>query len=202
MSVPSGAEAASRTRRYRCIAFVGACLVLAHALPAPAVMISSTSFDGLVGSAGRIFRGRCTGVQSGTVEVAGARLPATTYTFEVTDQLKGAAAATITFRQVGLPDGGARDLGRLARLPVYSTGVEYVLFLLPDSAAGLTSPAGAAQGAFLVSGERVWAAPGVQLPIALQAVVSGAAPSAEPGAAGTTVPYVEFRRAVLERVSP
>jgi hypothetical protein len=187
-------------QRYGRGVLLGICLALTSAATAPAAMISSTSLDGLVGSAGRIFRGRCTGVESGTVDVAGGRLPATTYTFEVTEQLKGAAATTITFRQVGVPGGGARDLGRLARLPVYSTGVEYVLFLLPDSSAGLTSPAGAAQGAFVVSGESVWAAPGVELPIALQELVSGRLRSTEAGAAGTTVPYADFRRAVLERV--
>ena len=38
---------------------------------------------------------------------------------------------------------------------MYTPGVEYVLFLLPEGTLGLTSPAGAGDGAFLIRGERV-----------------------------------------------
>src|SRR5262245_65586538 len=73
-------------------------------------------------SAERVFRGHCTAVTVGTVDVAGARLPATTYTFHVDEHLKGRKVRTVTFRQLGTPDGGPRDLGRLAELPAYAAG--------------------------------------------------------------------------------
>src|SRR5262245_41555356 len=104
----------------------------------------------LTASAARVFRGECVAAGAGTVDVAGARLPPTTYTFRVREHLKGRPHATITFRQLGAPGGGPRDLGRLADLPTYAPGSEYVLFLLPASRVGLTSPAGAAEGALLV----------------------------------------------------
>jgi hypothetical protein len=69
------------------------------------------------------------------------------------ETLKGAAAATLRFRQVGRPEGGRGDLGELVGLPVYRPGSEYVLFLLPESRAHLTSPVSAAGGAFLVRGD-------------------------------------------------
>jgi len=113
-------------------------------------MGAPTSVARMTASAARVFRGRCTGVAVGTIEVAGARVPVTTYTFRVDEHLKGSRRSTITFRQLGAPDGGPRDLGHLAELPAYAPGTEYVLFLLPPSAVGLTSPAGAAEGAFVI----------------------------------------------------
>lgn len=113
-----------------------------------------STVDDLTSSASRIFRGICERVDTSSVAVAGARLPMTTYTFRVSERLKGSGGARLTFHQIGTPSGGPSDLGTLAGLPVYSVGHEYLLFLLPECRAGLTSPAGAAQGAFEILGER------------------------------------------------
>ena len=106
--------------------------------------------ESFASASARVFRGRCLAAEPAEVAVAGGRVPVTVYTFEVLEGLKGPLASTVTFRQVGHPEGGPRDLGRLAGLPVYRPGAEYVLFLLPESRAGLTSPAGAAEAALVV----------------------------------------------------
>jgi len=117
---------------------------------------ASTVSD-LTSSAARIFRGICERVEVGSVTVAGARLPMTTYTFRVSEGFKGSIGTTLTFRQIGVPGGGPMDLGQRAGLPVYSAGGDYLLFLLPESRVGLTSPAGAAQGAFEILADQALA---------------------------------------------
>ena len=103
-------------------------------------------------AAGRVVHARCVSAEVVVVEVAGARVAATEYTFAVHETLKGEPTSTLHFRQVGKPEGGPRDLGQLVGLPVYQPGGEYVLFLLPASRSGLTSPAGAGEAAFRVQG--------------------------------------------------
>jgi len=115
----------------------------------------------LADSAERIFRGSCLEAQDETLELAGGRIAVTRYTFTASEHLKGeASTSTVTFLQVGSTSGGALDLGRLAGLPVYRPGVEYVLFLLPESSAGLTSPSGAGEGAFVITGGSLQVIPG------------------------------------------
>ena len=141
-------------------------------------------------SAAHVFRGRCVSGVAGTGDVAGARLAITTYTFHASEHLKGRGRETVVFRQIGTPDGGPRDLGRLVGLPTYAPGIEYVLFLLPESGARVTSPAGAGDGAFVVSGESVRG---------VHADVFTVAPRAAGGSDATavdTMSYDELRRAV------
>lgn len=152
----------------------------------------------LTASAARVFRGQCTGVQVGSVEVAGGRLPATTYTFRVREHLKGRRRATVTFRQLGAPDGGPRDLGRLADLPTYVPGAEYVLFLLPASRVGLTSPAGAAEGALLVRDGEVRNVRGTAAEAPAVARTHGRPPLRDL----TGSSYEELRRAVRAAAGP
>lgn len=129
-----------------------ACLSLATA--AIAGTRPSATVGDFTSSAAIVFRGICERADAGTVEVAGARLPVTIYTFRVSERFKGHAGQTLTFRQIGSLGGGTADLGRIAGLPSYVPGRDYILFLLPESRVGLTSPAGAAQGAFEVAGDR------------------------------------------------
>jgi hypothetical protein len=170
------------------------CVVGAHAWA-----ILPTTLGDLTASAGRIFWGQCVAAKAETLQVAGAHIPVIIYTFRVSEYLKGAGPNTITFRQVGTREGGPRDLGRLAGLPVYVPGTEYVLFLLPESSAGLTSPAGAGQGAFVVSDGQVRGVhrgvgvPGPSAPI--DPGSQAAPPKAE------TMSYEELRRAVLDHLS-
>lgn len=120
-----------------------------------AATVATVTLDDMTHSAGRIFRGVCVSAETGATVVAGARILSTTYTFEIRESLKGNGGRTVTFRQVGTPQGGPADLGRAAGLPVYAPGFEYVIFLLPESRARLTSPAGAGLGALPVAGEDV-----------------------------------------------
>lgn len=167
-----------------------------------AAMVIPATLETLARSSARIFRGHCVKAETGTVEIAGGRIAVTTYTFEVADNLKGVAGGTVSFRQVGSAAGGRRDLGALAGLPVYAPAAEYILFLLPESSVGLTSPAGAEQGAFVIRGERVHAASGASLaPARVQQLGRGLALEAGTFADGG-LPYDTFRRAVLEYVQP
>ena len=142
--------------RFRSL-WIGA-LLLACASAVLAQDVEGFVVQSFAQSAARIFRGRCVEAEPVSVRVPGGVIAATRYTFEVGEGLKGVAKARRTsFVQVGRPSGGANDLGQLAGLPTYAPGSEYVLFLLPESRIGLTSPAGSAEGAFLVAGDRmVW----------------------------------------------
>lgn len=157
-----------------------------------------TTVAALTTSAARVFRGHCMTAQVGTIDIAGARIPATTYTFRVSEHLKGTRRRTITFRQAGVPDGGARDLGRLVGLPAYAPGTEYVLFLLPPSGVGLTSPAGAAEGAFVVRDGRVQ---GLRR-TGIAPVPAAAARARAKAPAVQSRSYEELRRAVLDALAP
>lgn len=150
----------------------------------------------LAQSAARVFRGHCARARTSTIVVGGARLAATTYTFAVREHLKGSRRRRVTFRQVGAPGGGPRDLGGLVGLPTYVPGTEYVLFLLPRGSAGLTSPAGAAEGAFVVREGNVRALRGGRVAGA-GAGLRTASPSAE-SSAPETLSYEALRRAVRE----
>ncbi|MEM7479575.1 MAG: hypothetical protein AAF481_00255 [Acidobacteriota bacterium] len=174
------------------------------AAPAPEDLAASETIVSYTRAAGQVFRGRCIEVRDTTVELGGGRLPATAYVFAVIDGLKGVSGERVEFRQIGRRDGGPQDLGRRVGLPVYRLGEEYVLFLLPHSSAGLTSPAGAAEGVFALEGELLqpvatghglrWKGVGE----AADAVRRGSvyAPAASiPGAAG--LDYAGLRRIVL-----
>jgi hypothetical protein len=170
---------------------LGVCVTaLAFAVPVESRTQSAATIASMTAGAARVFRGRCVGIQAGSVALAGARVPVTTYTFRIGEHLKGARTRTVRFRQLGASGGGARDLGRLAGLPAYAVGGEYVLFLLPPSRAGLTSPAGAAEGAFVVRGDqvrRLVAMPGARSAARSRASSADAAISS----------YQELRHAVL-----
>lgn len=139
---------------------LGGAILLCLLAPATATATAATrrasSVAELTAASARVFRGTCESVEIGAVSLAGARIPVTTYTFRLSEALKGGGGRTVTFRQAGVPGGGAADLGRLAGLPVYAPGHDYLLFLLPEGRLGLTSPAGAAEGAFeIVAGAAV-----------------------------------------------
>jgi hypothetical protein len=144
--------AATRTRRQLLLAVAGA---MALATAADARMATPPTIAAMTSSAAHVFRGQCMSAVEGTADVAGARVAVTTYTFRASEHLKGRGKNTVVFRQVGTPAGGPRDLGHLVGLPVYAPGTEYVLFLLPESPARITSPAGAGDGAFIVTGDTV-----------------------------------------------
>lgn len=126
--------------------------LLGHPTPSPASTLVPTPLSAMTKSAARIVHGVCVSSTTRPIEVAGARLTSTVYTIQVLEYLKSSGPDVIEFRQIGAPGGGALDLGRLAGLPTYSPGTEYLWLLLPESRVGLTSPAGAGEGAYRVSG--------------------------------------------------
>ena len=141
-----------RTRRVLSLWSAGSLAILALS---PALLGASFSVAELTKGAARIFRGRCVAAWPATADLKGRPLAATAYTFEVSQYLKGDGPGTLTFRQVGTPGRDTSDLGRIAGLTVFAPGNEYVVFLRPESKAGLTSAAGRGRGVLLVSGETV-----------------------------------------------
>jgi hypothetical protein len=194
------------TRWSSALVFAAVSVVVADVAPAlrdaadaHAWTLAPATVAELTASAARVFRGHCVAATVGKAEVAGTQLTVTTYTFRVSDHLKGGGADIISFRQVGTPAGSPRDLGRLAGLPVYVPGIEYVLFLLPESHLGLTSPAGAGQGIFVVHGAQVRAvASGPGFPGGFAAEGPEGAHAAPLG--GGAIPYETLRRLVLEQL--
>jgi len=179
------------------------CALLALSLAgAYAQVAKSLSLADITTSAAQIFRGHCVNSKVEIAEVAGARIPVTVYTFRTTEYLKGSGPDSVTFRQVGTPEGGLRDLGHLSGLPTYAPDTEYVLFLLPESRARLTSPAGAGDGAFLVNGDQVQALkPGLHFPEVSTQTAQVAGVQAPPSEVAT-FSYETLRRAVRELVNP
>jgi hypothetical protein len=158
--------------------------------------------DDMVASSNRIIRGICIGADSEMADLGRARVAATRYSFRVTDYLKGGGPGNISFRQVGGRGPRILDIGRLAGLPVYHVGTEYVLFLLPESRAGLTSPAPSGEGAFLVRGNDVIPLNG--LPLLESASSAGQPPGTgenRTGAGPAADPwdYPRLREAVMRR---
>jgi hypothetical protein len=100
--------------------------------------------------AGTVFVGACTEAAVERVPFGTGSLPCTRYVFDVLEPVKGAPGSRVMFRQLGTPSGAGHVVG----MPEYRVGESYLLFLLPESSAGLTSPVGLYQGAFeIVSGE-------------------------------------------------
>ncbi|MGE5096467.1 MAG: hypothetical protein ACM3SO_15120 [Betaproteobacteria bacterium] len=128
--------------------------VIACAAPAHAASVLPLYLEEMIDTASVAFEGTCIGNRS-------ERDPATnlvvTYTtFQVRDVLKGTVAATHVIKQVGgtLPDGGMQY--RVAGVPTFAPGEDYVVFLAGVSSAGFSSPIGLAQGRFSVKpGQRV-----------------------------------------------
>ena len=156
--------------------------VLALSVTGLAASFSTTE---LTRSAARIFRARCVSARPVTVDFKGRPLVATAYAFQVTEYLKGEGPRTLTFQQAGTPERDVTDLGRIAGLTVFSPGNEYVVFLRPESKAGLTSAAGRGRGVLLVTGETVRAVE-----------IDGLTPT--PGA--ESIAYQALRGAVLQVV--
>lgn len=162
---------------------------------APAPASDRDLFLRFTASSERVFRGRCLTAETTDVFVPGARIAATRYVFEVGDGLKGVKTGVrTTFLQVGVRGGGRGDLGRLAGLPTYAPGLEYVLFLLPASRLGTTSPAGAAEGALAVSGDRLlWVSAGHGVSERMLAAVAGRGASGVTDTSGASLDYVRVR---------
>jgi hypothetical protein len=114
----------------------------------------------MVQEAERIFVGECVAATDGSLaQAGGSGIPYTEYVFQVREVLKGRLTERVTIRQFGVrephptPDGKLALVARVPGMPVYQPGQELLLFLIGDSALGLTSPVGLAQSAFWITRE-------------------------------------------------
>ena len=118
-------------------------MVTCNSLSATSVRLVNLS--DMVRLADRVFAGRC--LRAEEVAQATIPFPVTRYLFEVLQNLKGTEAGEkISFLQARLGPGVAGKTG----MPVFREGEEFLLFLHRNSALGLTSPVGLAQGVFEV----------------------------------------------------
>ena len=136
-------------RHRRFIAMIGVIvLALGAAIPAWTASLRPVNLPQMVERANRIFVGRAVDEWTGRDE---RRLPATITTFEVSRTLKGRRQEIVKIKQLGVteiqPDGLA---AWVEGMPRYRRGSEYLIFLMPDSTIGFTSPVGAFQGAFAI----------------------------------------------------
>ena len=98
--------------------------------------VHEMNLDGLCRSAGTIFWGRCTGVET--------QDEALVYTFAAHRMLKGGSADTVTLRM-------HKAASLYARAPRFAEGQEVLLFLYPESDLGYSSPVGFGQGVFRIA---------------------------------------------------
>lgn len=129
--------------------------------PLAATTMIQMDLADLADRAGRIFRGTVVDIEQGSITVGGGELPAVTYKLRVDDLLKGEAdlvkgdTSMIEVRMVGsIKDpaevGDARHFSVLYDVPRLDMGSDYVLFVTPESAIGLSTTVGLGQGAFSV----------------------------------------------------
>lgn len=134
---------------------VWASLLFLAALPAQALMVLQLNLEQLTGLADKVFAGRCVSVE-GEKDAMGRNV--TKVTFDVTENLKNTPEKQVTFRQIGLVDGGddigmrggAKIEGLDRDLPRYEAGEEAIVFLSAPGDSGLTAPVGLSQGKFSV----------------------------------------------------
>ncbi len=128
-------------RRLATLGLAAACLCAGQAT---ATTVLPLDLDQIVAGAAEIVHVRCLANESVPDTTVGV---ATLSTFVVLDRAKGNANSTLTIRQAGGALGGVVVN---YRVPKFTPGEEYVLFMPVPSRAGLASPVGLAQGAFSV----------------------------------------------------
>jgi len=110
-----------------------------------ATQVRRLNIEQLTAKAGRIVSGRCIGMD--VSRDAALDLPVAEITVLVDRTLKGARDRRLTFRMLATGD-------HLTGTPSFRMGEEVILFLYPESAAGLTSPVGLGQGRFLIERDK------------------------------------------------
>lgn len=115
------------------------------------------NLEQLTGLSEKVFVGRCTDVQQ---EKDAKGRDVLKVTFDVEQMLKGAPEDRVTFRQLGLINGGddfgtapadARVQSLDRDLPHYTVGEESIVFLSAPGGSGVTAPVGLDQGKFAVT---------------------------------------------------
>ncbi len=96
--------------------------------------------------ADRVFVAVCVEAVEETAPIGNATMSYTRYVFDVLEPIKGSLGQTVTIKQLGR----MRGPGSIVAMPVYQEGAKYLLFMLPESQIGLSSPVGLFQGSFKV----------------------------------------------------
>jgi len=112
-----------------------------------ATKLQHRNLDQMTKLSQRIFVGTCVAVEQAEQPLGSNVVPLTRYTFQVQETIKGGTGVTETVQQFGKMEG----LGAVIGMPRYQEGGKYLLFLLPESEIGLTSPVGLFQGAFQIA---------------------------------------------------
>lgn len=187
--------------------FFAACLLgLALAGPAGAVTVRPLPLDEIIDTATVAFQGTCIGNRTERDEAT--NLVVTYTTFAVKDVLKGAVQSTHVVKQIGGKMPAGESSFRVAGVPTFVVGEDYVVFLAGISAAGFSSPIGLAQGRFTVqqdaSGQRVSNGRDFrEMTAGMPSVVLPEAAARVPGKAPAPVRHLgldKFKQLVRERV--
>lgn len=130
-------------------------LVLLTATAAVASSVQQMNLDEMCDRAELVYRANVLSVEEGTVVLPGGELPQVTYTLEVVEGFKNAAAGDVlTLRMVGtLGEGTSVENGNvrfsaLPEMPRLEVGQEYLLLTTAASSIGLSSPVGLGQSSF------------------------------------------------------
>ena len=125
-------------------------LLIAVCLAAPAFgsTVRPLNVEQMADRADRVLHARCVRVRAGVDPSLGQVV--TRVTLAPLGRAKGDVRGPLTIRLLGDRSEGAHPGEAVEGVPLFTEGEEVVLFLYPDSAAGLTSPVGFGQGKFSV----------------------------------------------------
>ncbi len=150
----------------RLLARTASVAVLAALLLIPvaeAMTVERMTLGDLVENGHQIYRGTVVDSVEGTLALAGAVIPITTYRIRVDESFKGEFApsgtkgAVVELRTLGKSApatvGRALRVGGLPDVPRLEIGATYVLFTTRPAATGLVTTVGLGQGCFVVHGE-------------------------------------------------
>lgn len=124
--------------------------------PARATQVLPVNIADLAGRADTALVGKCIGAQAYLKNLPDGkgRMLVTTYTFSVSERIKGEIPdmSAFGFTQLGASPDEARRLGAatVIGMPIYNVGGEYAVFLTKESGLGLRSTVGMGQGKFQV----------------------------------------------------
>jgi len=112
-------------------------IILSLSSQSRSMTVLPMNLDQLTQFSGKIVHGKVVEIREETHETL--RIPVSVISVQTEECFKGDASGQVQFRQV-------KGIG----LPVYRQGDEIVIFLYPESKAGVTSPVGGDQGLFKV----------------------------------------------------
>jgi hypothetical protein len=159
------------------------CLVLTFLVSAHATTVRRLSFDNLIAKAEAIVTGQV--IDSRTYRAPDGKLILTSYTVQVSEQLKGKTPPTVTVTMVGGRIGNT--ILRVSGMPQFRNGESAVLFL--ERSGAYTTVVGLNQGKFSISNGEV-----------SNTVTGLTFPDGTPGRA-LKMPVDEFKRQIKLRIT-